>query len=335
MKKISSLILITITVSLGLWYYFNQYQSKPYTGPIEKVTVGISATSLLPSLIHVADEKGFFLEEGIDLTIKGYPTGKAALEATLKEEVNIGTVADPPIVFSSFKRNDFIVFAGILDSAQHAKALARKDSGIKTPQDLVGKKVATTIGTTAHFFMDIFLTFNNLDFTSIELVNLKPKEMVNAITNNEVDAIFAWEPNITNAQKLLGNNAILLPSDVGYNSTFNLVSKKDYLKTNPELAKRVLKALIKAEKFAKNNRRETINIIASRLKTDRQIIDQLWDGYKFGVTLSQSLVLTLEDQARWAIKNKFVQADKSPNYLDYIYFDALENVKPEAITIVR
>jgi len=89
----------------------------------EKVTIGISATSILPSMIHIAEEKGYFLEQGIDVVIEGFPTGKAAMEATFNGEVDMGTVADTPIVFNSFERDDFAVFATIMDSAQAYKVL--------------------------------------------------------------------------------------------------------------------------------------------------------------------------------------------------------------------
>ncbi len=42
----------------------------------------------------------------------------------------------------------------------------------------------------------------------------------------------------------------------------------------------------------------------------------------------------MEDSARWAIKNKLTDAKKVPNYLDYIYTDALKAVMPEAVRIV-
>jgi len=303
--------------------------------PLERVTIGISATSLLPSLVHIAEEKGYFLEEGIDVEIRGYPTGKAALAATFNGEVDIGTVADTPIVFNSFERNDFAVFVTILDSAQHAKALARKDRDINTPQDLIGKKVATTIGTTAHFFLVVFFAFNRIDTSDVEIVDLKPGEMVEAIVNGDVDAIFAWEPNILKSQKILEDNAIVLPSMVGYMATFNLASKNDFIENNPQLIRKIIKALIKAEEFIKDNREESVDIIASRLKTDREDVDKIWDGYRFRLSLSQTLVVTLEAEARWAIKNKLTDKTEVPNYLDYIYMDALEKVKPEAIGIIR
>jgi len=329
---IGIIIVVVMMIFGGLYYWFIQ-QPEKYTGPVEKVTIGISATSLLPTLVHIAEEKGYFLEEGIDMEVKGYPTGKAALAATLNGETDMGTVADTPIVANSFKRKDFAFFGTILDSAQHAKAIARKDRNINTPQDLIGKRVATTIGTTAHFFMVTFFIMNSMDLADVGIVNLKPKEMVQAIVNGDVDAIFAWEPNILKAEKILGDNAVLLSSEVGYRQTFNLVSKKDFIENNPELLKRTLKALLKAEEFAKNNRSESIDIIALRLETDREDIDKLWDGYQFRLSLPYFLLGTLEDEARWYIKNNITDATKVPNYLDYIYKDALQHVKPDAVSI--
>ena len=91
----------------------------------------------------------------------------------------------------------------------------------------------------------------------------------------------------------------------------------------------------KAEEFIRDNREESVEIIASRLKAEKEDIDKLWDDYNFRLTLSQSLIITLEDEARWAIKNKLTDATEVPNYLDYIYMDALEEVKPEAVGIIH
>lgn len=328
-------VIVVILLGISILYFTTWKQSEKYSGPVESVSIGISATSLLASLVHIAKQKGYFLEEGIDLEIKGYSTGKDALEATFKKEVDVCTVADMPIVSNSFKRNDFTIFATILEGAEHVKCLARKDRNINTPQDIIGKKAATTIGTTAHYFMVVFFILNEIDLEDVEIVNLKPAEMTKAIVDGDVDVIFAWEPNIYHAAKSLGDNAVILPSNVGYLSTFNLVSKNDFIENNQQLLKRILKALIKAEEFAEDNREESVDIIATYLKTDREIIDKLWDSFEFRVSLTQAFLITLEDEARWFIKNKLTSATEVPNYLDYIYWDALEAVKPEAVEIIH
>jgi len=303
--------------------------------PPKQVSIGIGATTLLPALVHIADEKGYFLDQGLDVMITGYPTGKTALTAALDGEVDVATVADTPIVFSSFERNDFSVFVTILDSAQNFKALARKDRNITIPQDLMGKKVATSIGTTAHFFMAAFLGMNGIDAADVEIVDLRPGEMVEAIVNGDVDAIFAWEPNVSQAAERLGDNALMLPSNVGYMATFNLAATNHFIENNPELLAGMVRALGEAEQFVDDNRDESIDILATRLAADKGEIDRLWDGNRFRLTLSQTLLTTLEDQARWAIRSGLTDKTEVPNFLGFIHLDALDEVRPEAISIIR
>ena len=332
-KAIFLLVAVVMVVTTGMTT--SCAGAKNPAGPLERVTIGISTTSLLASLVHIAEERGYFLEEGIDVEVKGYPTGKVALAATLSGEVDMGTVADTPVVSISCERNDFAVILTIVDSAQHCKVLARKDRDINTPQDLIGKKIATTIGTTAHFFMSVFLTLNGIDVSDVEIIDMEPGEMVAAIVNGDVDAICTWEPNVSNAAKSLGDNAIILPGDVGYQATFSLAAMNDYIEKNPESIRNVIKALAKSEEFASNNREESIDIIASHLGIAREDVDKIWEDYRFKISLSQSLIMTLEDVARWSIRNNFTDKTEVPNYLDYIYMDALEEIKPKAVTIIR
>ena len=61
---------------------------------------------------------------------------------------------------------------------------------------------------------------------------------------------------------------------------------------------------------------------------------KILDGdFQFRLSLDQPILVSLEDEARWAIRNKLTDVTKVPNYLDYIYTDALKAVKPGAVTI--
>ena len=60
-----------------------------------------------------------------------------------------------------------------------------------------------------------------------------------------------------------------------------------------------------------------------------------WDEFTFEISLDQSLLINIESEARWAINNNLTDATEVPNYLDYIYLDALEEVRPNAVTIIR
>ena len=98
---------------------------------------------------------------------------------------------------------------------------------------------------------------------------------------------------------------------------------------------RIIRALAKAEEFTESNRQESIAIMASRLETDTEDIAKIWDIYRFRLSLSRSLIVALENAARWAIANNMTDKTAMPNYLDFIYFDGLEAVSPEAVTIIH
>lgn len=73
---IAPLILVSLVIGY-LW--MPQPPPEHPVGPPVKTSIGVSATSLLASLVHVAKAQGYFLEEGLEVAVKGYPTGKAAL----------------------------------------------------------------------------------------------------------------------------------------------------------------------------------------------------------------------------------------------------------------
>jgi hypothetical protein len=53
------------------------------------------------------------------------------------------------------------------------------------------------------------------------------------------------------------------------------------------------------------------------------------------LVLDQSILVSLEDEARWAMNERLTDKKEIPNYLDFIYVDALEQAKPETVTIIR
>jgi NitT/TauT family transport system substrate-binding protein len=120
-----------------------------------------------------------------------------------------------------------------------------------------------------------------------------------------------------------------------YTEIFCLVADREFAAKHPEAIKKVLRALIKAEMFAQQHPTEARTLAAEFTKTDKAIVDEIWDIFTLRVTLDQSLLVDFEDQTRWAIKNRLTVRRDMPNYLDAIYADGLHAVKPEAVRIVR
>ncbi len=61
----------------------------------------------------------------------------------------------------------------------------------------------------------------------------------------------------------------------------------------------------------------------------------MWKELELAIKLEQSLLISLEDEARWAIKNNLVEGTTIPNYLKFIYLDSLKSLNPDIITIIH
>jgi len=47
------------------------------------------------------------------------------------------------------------------------------------------------------------------------------------------------------------------------------------------------------------------------------------------------MIISFEDQAKWRIENQLTDVKKVPNYLDYIYIEALNEIDPTKVTIIK
>jgi hypothetical protein len=75
--------------------------------------------------------------------------------------------------------------------------------------------------------------------------------------------------------------------------------------------------------------------VAKTIAMPEATLRRIWPRLDLRVRLSQSLLASLEDQARWAIGARLVEGTMMPNFLRFIYIDAILAEKPSALTIIR
>ncbi len=287
-------------------------------------------------MLTIAEDQGFFEKQGINVRIRGYKSGGAGLDEMLAGNIHIAGVAETPIVYTSFARNDFQVFATVYTNSNDPKIIARSDKGVLKPSDLAGKRIGSTKnGQSAHFFLHLFMLKYGIEQKDVTVVHDSPAGIAERLNSGDIDAASLFEPYVTFAEKKLGDNARVFAEPGIYFKTFNLVSKTIFLKNNQEAVKRVLYALIRAEKFVLEQPGQTVEIISAAYFTDKEIVTKFLASSSLDVTLSGSLLTTMKDQARWAVENKLTDHREIPNYSDFVYTDALKSVRPESMTILR
>ncbi len=296
------------------------------------VRIAMSTTPLSSPFI-IAHEKSYFKELGLNVEIKQIKGGHLALKSVLAGEADIATSSEAVVMFNSFKSNDFSIFCTFVTSDNDVKILARRDSGINNISDLKGKKVGTIIGTSAHFFLSHTLLINGVSENDVHLSKLKPQESTKVLAEKLLDAIVTWEPYAYLAQKQLGDKIKIIEHDRVYVETFNAITTREYANKNEKKLVKITQALIKAIQFIKDEPEITQKIVAKVLGKELHVIRNIWSDFSFSIGLNQWLLTSMETEARWAIKHRFLKGEKIPNYMDFINTRPLNLSAPDKITI--
>lgn len=299
----------------------------------EPLKISVSQTPLsLP--FYVAESQGYFAAEGVKLTISEVVGGHRTMQQLLDGTSDLATSSEAVVMFNSFLRTDYAIIASFVSSDDDVKIVTRADSGIKQPTQLTGKKIGTVTGAASHYYLETLLLLNGVNPKSTHIRNLQPEEMTKALGNGDVDAIAIWEPYPFKALKAVPG-ATVLPRQNTYKLTFNLIVHKKHLGIRDDELVKLLRALDLAQQFIKNQPQKAKAILREKLKLDQDFIEWIWPSYNYRLTLDQSLLTTLEGEARWARQEGLVKGNKSPNYLNFIYAGPLSKVRPAAVSIIR
>jgi NitT/TauT family transport system substrate-binding protein len=247
-------------------------------------------------------------------------------------EANISLSPESAIITEAFKKENISVIASI-DKYETVYLIGRKDHGIENVSDLDGKKIGVP-WKTMEFYLGRFLDLHGIGQQGVAVVNVQPSQAEEAITNGSVDAIILPLDYVDSVKKQLGSNFIIWSaqsSQLGYSV---MACRNDWVTSHPESINRLLKSLAQAEEYTINHPDVAKAIVQKRLNYSDAFMATAWPKHQYSLSLDQSLILAMEDEARWMIKNNFTTEKTIPNFRNYIYTKGLGAVKPESVNLI-
>lgn len=326
-----AVIILVIAIVLSSFVYLNSQNA--YTGKAEPITIGMLFPSEYDSLIYIANDEQYFSANGLKITLKNYPSGASAVAGMLKGEVDVSTASEFVVVNNAMKNASLFAF-GSVSKYINLYVVARTDQGINNVSDLVGKRIGVTLGTGNQFYLGRFLELNGLNQNQVTLVNLSFEEAPIALANGTLDAAITFQPYLNQIQDLLGDRIVIWPAQADQFGYFEAISNQNWAMAHPDLIVRFLKALVQAENFNINHKDQAIEIVAKNLNYTISFAASDWQNYQYSVTLDQSFILLMQDEARWLIDNNLTSVNSVPNFLSYVYVDGLKSVSPESVNII-
>jgi NitT/TauT family transport system substrate-binding protein len=201
-----------------------------------------------------AKKLGYYKDVGIDLTIeegKGSAT-TAQLVATGQTDV---AFADAPAAMQIRSKGAPVkILTPILQTNGFA-IISIEGTGINTPKDLLGKKLAVQPGTAQTTLLDAILLENKIDKSKLDIVNIDPAALVGALLEKKVDAILAG----ADFQSVQIRDRGFKVKDIFYRDVgvptvgLSIIARDDRLKADPDLYKRFVAASLKGWDEARKN----------------------------------------------------------------------------------
>ncbi len=302
-------------------------------GKVGAVTIGTPALES-SALIYIAGHQGLFASNGLEVTLQSYDTGAAALNGLVNGEVDIAVPAEYALVGKAFSKDPIRALASI-DKAQYFDLVARRDRGIARIKDLKGKRIGVVRKTIAEFYLGRMLELHGMSTEHVAVVDVNIADSEAALVNGEVDALVSRPPYTSPIQARLGTGAVVWPAQSNQALFAILVGKNDWVAGHQEQLRRLYRALLQAEEYLIHHPAEAKDIVQKRLDFDDAYIDTVWAQNQFSLLLDQSLVVAMEDEARWMIKNNLTTEKTVPDFLQYIHENDLKVVKSEAVNIIR
>jgi ABC-type nitrate/sulfonate/bicarbonate transport system substrate-binding protein len=158
---------------------------------------------------------------------------------------------------------------------------------------------------------------------------------VSAIDNKDIDAVVFMSPYDEIIRKKLGDNGVYWSVQSAQPLFSTMIAKSEWTANHVDEISRLLKSLVQAERYLIKNQEQSKAILQKFLNVDASYVQNIWPDNQFALSLDHSLIVSMEDEARWMIKNNPTTKKVVPDFNHYIYEDALKKIKPEAVNIIR
>ncbi|MGC0155756.1 taurine ABC transporter substrate-binding protein [Chromobacterium vaccinii] len=216
-----------------------------FAAAADAVTVGYQ-TGIDPTKIPQAD--GVYEKAtGSRIAWRKFDSGADLIAALASGDVAIGNIGSSPLAAAASRGLPIETFL-VADEIGAAEALvARNGSGIATPRDLVGKKVAVPFVSTTHYSLLAALRHWGVDPARVKILNLRPGEIAAAWQRGDIDAAYVWDPalgRIKGGGKVLTSSAEVAKWGA---PTYDIwVVRKDFAAAHPEFVARFAKVSLDA-----------------------------------------------------------------------------------------
>lgn len=216
--------------------------------------------------------QGIFARKGLDLTFQLFSSGAAMGPALVSGSLGIIADGDVPAIPIMAAGAPVKALCPISDFSSDQAIVA--NTSVKTPYDLLNKKIALLKGSVATLLMERYAAHYGLDLGRIHLINMPPAQQLAALAAREIDGYVCWEPFIWGGVQRIPGAHVLARGDAPNHliTVFDLLLvREDYLEAHQDAVKRLLRSMVEAMNFLVNASPSELTKAATYLRETNRI----------------------------------------------------------------
>jgi NitT/TauT family transport system substrate-binding protein len=291
MKMKSILIMLLLITVVGVNTSF---------GEDKKIKVGILPTSsMLP--LFLAQERGWYKEAGLNVELIKMRGGATILPAIVGGSIDMGYSNAISIILARSAGLGIQILTNHVNEGYTKKAgepggyatsssgiLVLKESGIKGPKDLEGKKVAVNaIKNIDWMAVWEWMEKNGADPKKVTWVEVGFPKMIPALMGKKVDAVEATEPFKTILRSKGASLVVNTLHDLRPGLTLAcFVAKEEWINKNPQAAEGFVSATAKAQQYLNTHPEERNQLVTKYTKVSLGLAKKMtWHNWQSSVDM--------------------------------------------------
>lgn len=297
----------------------------------QKLKIRIGADSSAFSFpFRVALEEGIFKKYNIDAEITTFSYGIDTLNALILDQVDVGEGMDFAVGTRLGDNSNLKVVSFIGSPNEKGSELYVIGDDIKSPSDLVGKRIGVQKGTVNEYIWAQIFKKYNIDPNSVKMNYLQSDaELITAFSSGQLDALWVSASKKDTVLKTKGAKSLGDYSLIDFRMRGYAVLKKDFI-NNKEGVKQFLLALNEANEFIAKNPEKTAEIAYKDLKIPKENALKDIQNYEYKLRFLKEDFDHVNNVINWSIDNGLIK--KKYDFKDYLDISLLKEVLPNSVT---
>lgn len=229
----------------------------------EPITISYQPALYWALPFHIATEKGWWEEVGLDPEFVTFPAGAPQIAAAQASDWDVGGTGSVPAILGAARLG--LLTIGLTNDESATNALmATADEAEKLraePGAIAGQSILLTTNSTADYAVRACLAKWNVDPAGVTFVNLQQAQIITALVSGNGALAGVWAPNTYTLSEKLGAETLCSGADAGAIVPGALVVRPDFAKEHPEEVAKFLAVFLRAVNWAKANRDEAVEML--------------------------------------------------------------------------